>query len=154
MTFPLNRICNPIQLIIRTCSPLIMRITNPYIILLWIANPTQRTNADCKSLYYFASDCKSDATEIRRNGKGRAFDPLKEKKRRNRHIVCFSSSFGGERGIRTPGPSQVNGFQDRRNRPLCHLSKIGCKNTHFFTIDKIFMTKDYYQSYFQYLIEQ
>ena len=29
---------------------------------------------------------------------------------------------GGERGIRTPGPSQVNGFQDRRNRPLCQLS--------------------------------
>ena len=28
----------------------------------------------------------------------------------------------GERGIRTPGPSQANGFQDRRNRPLCHLS--------------------------------
>ncbi len=29
---------------------------------------------------------------------------------------------GGERGIRTPGPLTVNGFQDRRNRPLCHLS--------------------------------
>ena len=29
----------------------------------------------------------------------------------------------GERGIRTPGASQHNGFQDRRNRPLCHLSK-------------------------------
>lgn len=29
---------------------------------------------------------------------------------------------GGERGIRTPGPVTVNGFQDRRNRPLCHLS--------------------------------
>ena len=28
----------------------------------------------------------------------------------------------GERGIRTPGASQLNGFQDRRNRPLCHLS--------------------------------
>ncbi len=28
----------------------------------------------------------------------------------------------GERGIRTPGPFTVNGFQDRRNRPLCHLS--------------------------------
>ncbi|NBW33134.1 MAG: hypothetical protein EBR22_04170 [Cytophagia bacterium] len=26
----------------------------------------------------------------------------------------------GERGIRTPGPVTVNGFQDRRNRPLCH----------------------------------
>ena len=30
--------------------------------------------------------------------------------------------FGGERGIRTPGPVTVNGFQDRRIRPLCHLS--------------------------------
>ena len=28
----------------------------------------------------------------------------------------------GERGIRTPGPVKVNGFQDRRIRPLCHLS--------------------------------
>ena len=28
----------------------------------------------------------------------------------------------GEIGIRTPGTSQFNGFQDRRNRPLCHLS--------------------------------
>lgn len=33
----------------------------------------------------------------------------------------------GERGIRTPGPVTVNGFQDRRIRPLCHLS--GCKIT-------------------------
>jgi hypothetical protein len=39
--------------------------------------------------------------------------------------VCKLSS--GERGIRTPGPVTVNGFQDRRIRPLCHLSgaKIG-----------------------------
>ncbi len=29
---------------------------------------------------------------------------------------------GGERGIRTPGTFRLNGFQDRRNRPLCHLS--------------------------------
>jgi hypothetical protein len=36
-----------------------------------------------------------------------------------RHL---SLAFGGERGIRTPGTSQFNGFQDRRNRPLCHLS--------------------------------
>ena len=28
----------------------------------------------------------------------------------------------GERGIRTPGTSRFNGFQDRRNRPLCQLS--------------------------------
>jgi hypothetical protein len=34
----------------------------------------------------------------------------------------FWDCFGGERGIRTPGPVTVNGFQDRRIRPLCHLS--------------------------------
>ena len=28
----------------------------------------------------------------------------------------------GERGIRTPGASQHDGFQDRCNRPLYHLS--------------------------------
>ncbi|MDE5688044.1 MAG: hypothetical protein K2I18_05395, partial [Paramuribaculum sp.] len=27
-------------------------------------------------------------------------------------------------GIRTPGGVTLNGFQDRRNRPLCHLSII------------------------------
>lgn len=37
-----------------------------------------------------------------------------------------SSYFGGRRGIRTPGTLQFNGFQDRRDRPLCHLS--GDKN--------------------------
>ena len=31
-------------------------------------------------------------------------------------------TLGGERGIRTPGPVTVNGFQDRRIRPLCHFS--------------------------------
>jgi hypothetical protein len=29
---------------------------------------------------------------------------------------------GGERGIRTPGSITYNGFQDRRIKPLCHLS--------------------------------
>ena len=33
-----------------------------------------------------------------------------------------NSCIGGERGIRTPGGVTLNGFQDRRNRPLCHLS--------------------------------
>ena len=37
----------------------------------------------------------------------------------------------GERGIRTPGTSRYNGFQDRRNRPLCHLSKRVQKYTLF-----------------------
>ena len=36
---------------------------------------------------------------------------------------------GGERGIRTPGPVTVNGFQDRRIRPLCQLS--GCESANY-----------------------
>ena len=43
--------------------------------------------------------------------------------------------FGGERGIRTPGTSQYNGFQDRRNRPLCHLSKTSFREVLFFKSD-------------------
>ena len=35
-----------------------------------------------------------------------------------------ATSYGGEGGIRTPGPLRVNGFQDRRDRPLRHLSKV------------------------------
>ena len=34
----------------------------------------------------------------------------------------FSLGLCGERGIRTPGTLRYSGFQDRRNRPLCHLS--------------------------------
>ena len=49
------------------------------------------------------------------NNKGDAF--------LHRLFVC------GERGIRTPGPVKVNGFQDRRDRPLRHLS--GGKSTTF-----------------------
>ena len=39
-------------------------------------------------------------------------------------------SFGGERGIRTPGPVTVNSFQDCRNRPLCHSSITACAVTY------------------------
>ena len=34
----------------------------------------------------------------------------------------FSEFVCGERGIRTPGTSRYDGFQDRCNRPLYHLS--------------------------------
>ena len=33
----------------------------------------------------------------------------------------WGRSFGAEKGIRTPGSSHFNGFQDRRYRPLSHL---------------------------------
>jgi site-specific DNA recombinase len=44
----------------------------------------------------------------------------------NTAFLNFKTS-SGERGIRTPGGITLNGFQDRRNRPLCHLS--GGKST-------------------------
>ena len=38
-------------------------------------------------------------------------------------IYCYLiNTVLGERGIRTPGPVRDNGFQDRRFRPLSHLS--------------------------------
>ena len=37
-------------------------------------------------------------------------------------IEPFNKIFCGERGIRTPGGLTLNGFQDHRIRPLCHLS--------------------------------
>ena len=40
-----------------------------------------------------------------------------------RDFLCFAILSSGERGIRTPGGLTLNGFQDRRNRPLCHLSE-------------------------------
>ena len=60
-----------------------------------------------------------------------------------RGFLVFALSLGGERGIRTPGTSQYNGFQDRRNRPLCHLSllsfKSDAKEQLFFVISKLFL---------------
>ena len=36
----------------------------------------------------------------------------------------LSQASSGEGGIRTPGTSRFDGFHDRRNRPLCHLSQM------------------------------
>ena len=54
----------------------------------------------------------------------RTYKDLSETNERNRsrrptQILLLAS---GEKGIRTPGAFQLSGFQDRRNRPLCHLS--------------------------------
>ncbi len=46
------------------------------------------------------------------------------KKRPARGLFCMR---GGEGGIRTPGTLRYNGFQDRRFRPLSHLSGIRCR---------------------------
>ena len=71
---------------------------------------------------------------------------IKKKSPVNRKIY---RTLCGERGIRTPGTSRYDGFQDRCNRPLYHLSKFGlddyslvflsgCKGTTFFWFYQIF----------------
>ena len=57
--------------------------------------------------------------EIRENCK--PFDSNKIGTDKQPLSVPFSNGGGG---IRTPGPFRVNGFQDRRNQPLCHSSSI------------------------------
>src|SRR3569832_631917 len=47
-------------------------------------------------------------------------DPITSHRARRSAAWVFDN--GGEGGIRTPGPMRVNGFQDRRFRPLSHLS--------------------------------
>ena len=71
----------------------------------------------------------------------RTFSESKEQKK-----VCKSTTYtlfeqlrtvlSGERGIRTPGPVTVNGFQDRRIRPLCHLSTAKVRFDSYFSKNK------------------
>ncbi len=56
---------------------------------------------------------------IYKTGSGK---PLSDKIKTGQLRHCPVLSAGGERGIRTPGSFHFNGFQDRRIRPLCHLS--------------------------------
>ena len=63
--------------------------------------------------------------------------------------------FGGERGIRTPGPVTVNSFQDCRNRPLCHFSVANVRqqlvSTKFSTyiLENKNHSKDYYKNQYE-----
>ena len=72
----------------------------------------------------------------------------------------------GERGIRTPGGVTLNGFQDRRIRPLCHFSSeqntvlIRVQRYNFFFILQrkndffsIFSSKNFLRSVFQLVID-
>ena len=52
------------------------------------------------------------------------FCPLKcPPKNQKPHLHSENRVYCRERGIRTPGGLTLNGFQDRRNRPLCQLSR-------------------------------
>jgi hypothetical protein len=52
---------------------------------------------------------------------------------------------GGERGIRTPGGITHNGFQDRRIKPLCHLSAGKIRTIYGVTKNNLFLEGFYLQ---------
>jgi hypothetical protein len=54
-------------------------------------------------------------------------------------LQLFTFALGGEIGIRTPGTSRFNSFQDCRNRPLCHFSSGKAKLIFFFILQLIFL---------------
>ena len=54
-----------------------------------------------------------------------------DSQKRQRFLRCLFVC--GERGIRTPGGVTLNGFQDRRIRPLCHLSEKRLQKYYFFS---------------------
>ena len=54
---------------------------------------------------------------------GVIFRKGRKKRCKSRNYLIYTC-ICGERGIRTPGTSRYVGFQDRCNRPLCHLSKV------------------------------
>lgn len=70
--------------------------------------------------------------------------PFFNGKTANSLIFNKLADFCGERGIRTPGPVKINGFQDRRIRPLCHLSKVEC----YFAPCHVFREMDCKDKYF------
>ena len=72
---------------------------------------------------WFVQCIKTTQQEEERPSYILTIDKEKEKARKFYDLRAFTVFyFGGERGIRTPGTSQFIGFQDRRDRPLCHLS--------------------------------
>ena len=82
-----------------------------------------------KSLNVFITQIKCNAYAVLQISMKRLsliFGCKKGCKSRNYLIYTL---YCGETGIRTPGTSRFNGFQDRRNRPLCHLSKMFCDRT-------------------------
>ena len=67
----------------------------------------------------------------RKKKKGGIKNPRKSSNLRGSLFEPIGSP-GGERGIRTPGALRLNGFRDRHNRPLCHLSYSGSKGKNYF----------------------
>ena len=85
-------------------------------------------------------ECRSRNGDVRRGSEacpaGKVISPCRAAERKNDgSYPPLRLKKSGKRGIRTPGTSRFNGFQDRRNRPLCHLS--GSKSSTLFSYYQI-----------------
>ena len=58
---------------------------------------------------------------------------IKEKEKPSKFSFTGFTAMCGEIGIRTPGTSRFNSFQDCRNRPLCHFSRGDKINLFFYS---------------------
>ena len=66
----------------------------------------------------------------RRSGRTVGFEPSPPHTTNSKGPIQGPFEFGGEGGIRTHGRSPFNGFQDRRFRPLSHLSgRVCCRRS-------------------------
>ena len=76
----------------------------------------------CEQGLFLKEDCAERSERKSRRRAEKLFSKAGADKKTAELMFCRAIFGSGKRGIRTPGTLQFNGFQDRRNRPLCHLS--------------------------------
>ncbi len=95
------------------------------------------TPAICEQSLFPKEDCAERSKRKSRRRAEKLFSKADADKKTAELMFCRAIFGSGKRGIRTPGTLQFNGFQDRRNRPLCHLS--GSKSNTYFRFCQMFV---------------
>ncbi len=91
----------------------------------------------CEQCLFPKEDCAERSERKSRRRAEKLFSKAGADKKTAELMFCRAIFGSGKRGIRTPGTLQFNGFQDRRNRPLCHLS--GSKSNMYFRFCQMFV---------------
>ncbi len=91
----------------------------------------------CEQCLFLKEDCAERSERKSRRRAEKLFSKAGADKKTAELMFCRAIFGSGKRGIRTPGTLQFNGFQDRRNRPLCHLS--GSKSNMYFRFCQMFV---------------
>ena len=91
----------------------------------------------CEQGLFLKEDCAERSERKSRRRAEKLFSKAGADKKTAELMFCRAIFGSGKRGIRTPGTLQFNGFQDRRNRPLCHLS--GSKSNMYFRFCQMFV---------------